>query len=78
MSYARSMSNATNVQLLSSAAFTPVKQEVKDIKALGTGTITVTPNGNASVAIPVVAGDYLNLRGAITVTAADVDYLVYT
>lgn len=78
MSYQKAMSNGTKVQLISSSTFTPVGNEVLDIRSLGAGTITVVANGNPSVAIPVAAGDYLNLRGAVSVTAADVDYLVWS
>ena len=78
MSYQKAMANATKVVKVESTTFTPIAQEVLDIKALGAGNITVVANGNPSVTIPVLSGEYLNLRGAVAVTASDVDYLVYS
>lgn len=79
MGYGKSMTNATGSQLIAAGTgFTPKADEVKDIKALGDGTITYTDNnGNITVA-PVSAKELLMMRGEITVTTSDVDYIVYT
>ncbi len=56
----------------------PVNKNVKDIKVQGTGTITYTDNSGNSTVANVTPGELLMMRGEITVTASDVDYIVYT
>ncbi len=80
MSYMRDMSNATDSVRFAAGGphFVPVKQEVKDIKSQGTGTITYTDNSGNSTVADVLPGELLMMKGKITVTASDVDYIVYT
>jgi ABC-type uncharacterized transport system ATPase component len=74
------MTNATESVRYSAAGphNVPVNKNVKDIKAQGTGTITYTDNSGNSTVADVTSGELLMMRGDITVTASDVDYIVYT
>ena len=50
---------------------------VKDIKALGAGTMTYTDNDGDSSTVPVLQGELLYMHGRISVTASDVAFIVY-
>jgi len=80
MGYGKSMTNATGsvVYPLAGPHNVPINGNVKDIKALAVGIITYTDNNGESSTVPVLQGEYLNMRGNITVTTSTVDYLVYT
>ena len=79
----RGLLSATNSlhaeRVAAGGTFAPKADEVKDVRAQGgaAGTITITDNGGEAITFDVNPGDFIGMRGKITVTGSTVPYIVY-